>query len=201
MRGKVFDAVTKVPLSAKFELKDLSTGKVFKQAYANTGNGEFLVAIPTNKEFALHAEHEGYLFYSTNYSFEKMNKNENGFTIDVPMSPVQPGSFVLENIFFDVNQWTLKKESNAELNQLFKFLTINPSVKVELSGHTDSDGNKASNQTLSENRAKAVVNWLKERGIPENRMVYAGYGDSLPLFPNTSDENKAKNRRTELKIR
>ena len=74
-------------------------------------------------------------------------------------------------------------------------------MKVELSGHTDSDGNKASNQTLSENRAKAVVNWLKERGIPENRMVYAGYGDSLPLFPNTSDENKAKNRRTELKIR
>ena len=201
MRGKVFDAVTKEPLSAKFELKDLSTGKVFKQAYANTGNGEFLVAIPTNKEFALHAEHEGYLFYSTNYSLDKMNKNENGFTIDVPMSPVQPGSFVLENIFFDVNQWTLKKESNAELNQLFKFLTINPSVKVELSGHTDSDGNKASNQTLSENRAKAVVNWLKERGISENRMVYAGYGDSLPLFPNTSDENKAKNRRTELKIR
>lgn len=200
MKGKVFDAVTKKPLAAKFELKDLSNGKVFKQAYANKGNGEFLVALPKNKEFALHAEHEGYLFYSANYSLDKMNKKESGFTIDVPMSPVQPGSFVLENIFFDVNKWKLKKESNAELNQLFKFLTINPNVKVELSGHTDSDGDKESNQILSENRAKAVVNWLTNKGISQDRMIYAGYGDSQPLLPNTSVENKAKNRRTELKI-
>ena len=83
---------------------------------------------------------------------------------------------------------------------MFKFLTINPNVKVELSGHTDSDGDKESNQILSENRAKAVVNWLTNKGISQDRMIYAGYGDSQPLLPNTSVENKAKNRRTELKI-
>ena len=129
-----------------------------------------------------------------------MSKNKSGFTIDVPMSPVQPGSFVLENIFFDVSKWTLKKESNAELDLLYKFLLVNPNVNIELSGHTDSDGDKESNQVLSENRAKAVVNWLIEKGISENRMIYAGYGDTRPLLPNTSSENKAKNRRTELKI-
>ena len=200
MKGRVFDAETKKPLAAKFELKDLSNGKVFKQAFANSGNGEFLVAIPKNKEFALHAEHEGYLFYSMNYSKEKLTESSSGFSIDVPMSPIQPGSFVLENIFFDVNKWTLKKESNAELNLLLKFLNLNLTVKVELAGHTDSDGDKESNQILSENRAKAVVDWLVSKGIAKDRMTFLGYGDTMPLLPNTSTENKAKNRRTELKI-
>jgi outer membrane protein OmpA-like peptidoglycan-associated protein len=107
---------------------------------------------------------------------------------------------VLENIFFDVNKWTLKKESNAELNLLLKFLNLNLTVKVELAGHTDSDGDKESNQILSENRAKAVVDWLVLKGIAEDRMTFLGYGDTMPLLPNTSVENKAKNRRTELKI-
>ncbi len=200
MKGRVYDAVTKKPLAAKFELKDLSNGQVFKQAYANSGNGEFLVAIPKNKEFALHAEHEGYLFYSMNYSSEKLTQSAAGFSIDVPMSPVQAGSFVLENIFFDVNKWSLKKESNAELNLLYKFLILNPQVNVELAGHTDSDGNAVSNQILSENRAKAVVDWLVDKGINKERMTSKGYGDTLPILPNTSEQNKAKNRRTELKI-
>jgi outer membrane protein OmpA-like peptidoglycan-associated protein len=106
----------------------------------------------------------------------------------------------LENIFFDVNKWSLKKESNAELNLLHKFLILNPQVNVELAGHTDSDGNAVSNQILSENRAKAVVDWLIEKGINKERMTSKGYGDTLPILPNTSEQNKAKNRRTELKI-
>ena len=200
IKGKVFDKETNEPLAAKFELKDLSNGKIFKEAFANSGNGEFLVALPENKDFALHAKHDGYLFYSMNYSIDKLTKTEDGFSINVPMSKIKPGTFVLENIFFDVDSWDLKKESMAELNEIRAFLNNNPNLKVEISGHTDSDGNDEDNQVLSENRARAVVSWLTDKGIDPGRMTSVGYGESKPLLPNNSDENKAKNRRTELTI-
>ena len=96
--------------------------------------------------------------------------------------------------------WDLKKESMAELNEIRAFLNNNPNLKVEISGHTDSDGNDEDNQVLSENRARAVVSWLTDKGIDPGRMTSVGYGESKPLLPNNSDENKAKNRRTELTI-
>lgn len=200
IKGKVYDKETNEPLAAKFELKDLSNGKIFKQAFANSGNGEFLVALPENKDFALHAKHEGYLFYSMNYSIDKLSKSEDGFVINVPMSKIQPGTFILENIFFDVDSWKLKNESMAELKEILTFLINNPNLNVEISGHTDSDGDEDDNQALSENRAKAVVIWLIDKGILPDRITSKGYGETIPLLPNSSDENKAKNRRTELTI-
>jgi len=111
------------------------------------------------------------------------------------------GVFVLENIFFDVNKADLKPNSITELNKLKKILEENVSMRIELGGHTDSDGNDANNQVLSENRAKAVVNWLVEKGIANTRLSYKGYGETVPLVENNSPENKAKNRRTEVKIK
>lgn len=199
MKGKVFDADTKKPLAAEFQLIDLKTGKLFKRAVANRGNGEFIVAIPVNKEFALIAEHEGYFFYSKNYSLDKLQKNDEGFLIDVPMKPMK-GSFVLENVFFDTDKYDLKEESVVELKKLKAVLLENQDIKVELGGHTDSDGDDKHNQILSQNRAKAVVDWLIKNGIEENRLSYKGYGESKPIVPNDSAENKAKNRRTEVTI-
>ena len=201
VKGKVYDIETKVALSAEFSLTDLSNGKVFKRAIANSGNGEFMVAVPENKDFALHAEYEGYLFFSENYSIDKLKKSESGFVIDVPMSKISKSNFILENIFFDVNSAKLKKESGAELNKLYEFLSKNPTLNVELGGHTDSDGNDNDNQILSEQRAEAVVTWLINKGISHDIINFKGYGESKPLVPDTSKENKAKNRRTELTIR
>lgn len=202
MKGKVYDEETKKPLAADFQLIDLKTGKLFKRAIANRGNGEFMVAIPVNKEFALIAEHDGYFFYSKNYSLDKLEKNENGFLVDVPMRPIKSGdSFVLENVFFDTDKFDLKEESVAELNKLKAILEKNTGIKIELGGHTDSDGDDNHNQELSENRAKSVVNWLVDNGVQKERLSYKGYGEKQPLVPNDSPENKAKNRRTEVKIK
>lgn len=201
MKGKVFDVETKKPLAADFQLIDLKTGKLVKRAIANSGNGEFIVALPENSDFALIAEHDGYFFYSKNYSLDKLTKTENGFEFDVPMSPIKPGdSFILENIFFDVDKWDLKSESIVELNKLLEILQKNPNIKIELGGHTDSDGNDTHNQQLSENRAKAVVEWLISKGIDSGRLSYKGYGETQPIAPNDTPENKAKNRRTEVTI-
>lgn len=201
MKGKVFDVETKAPLAADFQLVDLKTGKMFKRAVANRGNGEFIVALPINKDFALIAEHEGYFFYSQNYSVDKLKKNEDGFLIDVPMRPIRKGDpFVLENIFFDTDKSVLKPESVTELNKLLAILTKNTTLRIELGGHTDSDGNDAHNLTLSDDRAKAVVTWLIEKGIEKARLEYKGYGEKKPRVENNSPENKALNRRTEVTI-
>ena len=80
-------------------------------------------------------------------------------------------------------------------------MSKNPTLNVELGGHTDSDGNDDDNQILSEQRAEAVVSWLTNKGISNDIINFKGYGESKPLVPNTSKENKAKNRRTELTIR
>lgn len=201
MKGKVFDEETKKPLAADFQLIDLKTGKLVKRAIANSGNGEFIVALPESSDFALIAEHDGYFFYSKNYSLDKLTKTENGFEFDVPMRPIKPGdSFILENIFFDVDKWDLKPESIVELNKLLEVLQKNPAIKIELGGHTDSDGNDSHNQQLSENRAKAVVEWLIGKGVDSSRLSYKGYGETKPIAPNDTPENKAKNRRTEVTI-
>jgi outer membrane protein OmpA-like peptidoglycan-associated protein len=201
MKGLVYNEETKEPLSAKFQLIDLKTGKVFKAAIANSKSGDFMVALPKNKDFALIAEHDGYFFYSKNYSLDKLAKNKDGFLVDVPMKPINSGdTFVLENIFFDVNKYELKSASISELGKLKDILTENSDLKIELGGHTDSDGNDDKNQILSENRAKAVVSWLVKKGIESNRLSYKGYGETRPLVPNDSVDNKAKNRRTEVRI-
>ncbi|MCX7729554.1 MAG: OmpA family protein, partial [Bacteroidia bacterium] len=148
-------------------------------------------------------QQKGYLFYSDHFSLKDIETSfEKPFLLDIPLTPIDTGAVTeLKNIFFDVNKWELKPESKAELNKLILFLKQNPTVKIELSGHTDNSGDKKFNQTLSTNRAKAVYDYLiKEGQINPQRLTYKGYGDSKPKVPNDTPDNKAKNRRTEFKV-
>src|SRR5690606_28403284 len=111
----------------------------------------------------------GYLFYSDNFSMKKP-KNDQAFRKNVPLSPIKVGEkIVLNNIFFETAKYKLKKESKVELDKLVHFLSENPSLKIEVSGHTDNVGSDASNLTLSKNRANSVVNYLIEKGIESSR--------------------------------
>jgi outer membrane protein OmpA-like peptidoglycan-associated protein len=107
---------------------------------------------------------------------------------------------VLNNIFFDTDSYVLLENSRTELEQVLRFLTANPSVRIEIGGHTDNRGEKVYNKTLSQKRAAAVVGFLQERGIPAHRMQASGFGDERPASPNDSDENRQKNRRIEFRI-
>ncbi len=97
-------------------------------------------------------------------------------------------------------KFDLKPESKVELNKLVTFLTLNKTLRIELSGHTDNVGDKKMNQLLSQNRAKSVYDYLVANGIDVKRLTYKGYGDARPKVKNDSDENRAKNRRTEFKV-
>jgi outer membrane protein OmpA-like peptidoglycan-associated protein len=108
--------------------------------------------------------------------------------------------FILPNIFFEFAQSNLLPDSYSELRRLLDFLVKNETVKIEISGHTDNYGTDAYNQKLSVNRAQAVYRYLIDHGIDSDRLFYKGYGKEKPVMPNDTEENRAKNRRTEILI-
>ncbi len=201
-KGKIYNAKTKEPLEATFELFDLETQKQVTQSYSQK-NGEFFVTLTANKNYMVNVNREGFAFYSDNFSLKGKTTDFNKpFILDIPLEPIDTNTTIeLKNVFFDVAKWDLKPESKAELDKLIDFIVKNPTLKIEFGGHTDSDGDKKSNFTLSSNRAKAVVDYLVTNGkIAATRLTYKGYADTKPKVKNDSAENKAKNRRTEFKV-
>ena len=119
----------------------------------------------------------------------------------VLLSSIEVGkSIIVDDLLFMTGNNALDERSYRILDQLVDFLNQNPTIRIELAGHTDSDGSDVSNQTLSEGRAQSAVNYLNNKGVNTNRLEAKGYGESQPLAPNTSPKGKAKNRRVELKI-
>jgi outer membrane protein OmpA-like peptidoglycan-associated protein/Tol biopolymer transport system component len=201
-KGKIFNDRTREPLEANFELIDLETSKTVTQSFSDA-SGQFFVVLTANKNYMVNVNRPGFLFYSDNFSLKGTVADFNKpFLLEIPLQPIDTGSTVeLKNIFFDVNKWDLKSESKAELEKLISFLVNNPNLKIELGGHTDNSGDKKFNQTLSSNRAKAVYDYLITNGkINAARLAYKGYAETKPKVTNDTPENKARNRRTEIKI-
>lgn len=111
---------------------------------------------------------------------------------------MQDGKIIANGIRFDVNKATLKPESMGVINEIATLMKEHPEINFSVEGHTDSDGDDAFNQTLSEQRAGTVVNTLKEMGIDGSRMTSKGWGESKPLDTNATAEGKANNRRVEF---
>ena len=207
IKGKIFDKETKNPVYARFELIDLETGRLAVKSFSNKGNGEFLVCLPLNKNYALNVSADKYLFHSENFSFDNASLLPTPHSLlptynkDIPLQPIKVGeTVILKNIFFETAKYDLKPESQIELNKLLDLLNKNLKMKIELSGHTDNVGGKDYNHVLSENRAKAVYDYLAAHNISPDRLSYKGFGDSVPIDSNDNDQGKANNRRTEFKV-
>jgi outer membrane protein OmpA-like peptidoglycan-associated protein len=201
VKGKAFDSDTKKGLSTKFELIDLKTGKIVAEAFSDKINGNFLICLPADKDYALNVSKAGYLFYSENFSLKANNTMKEAMVMDVPLKTIQVGrSVVLKNIFFNTNSFELKEESKAELGKVIAFLTTNPKVRIEIGGHTDDVGNDQSNQILSGKRALAVQEYLVAAGIAKERLSSKGFGETKPIATNATEEGKALNRRTEFVV-
>ncbi|NJK86035.1 MAG: OmpA family protein [Bacteroidales bacterium] len=141
------------------------------------------------------------MFYSDNFSFKGNFSKTEPYLKDVPLLPIKVGeTIVLKNIFYDFNSYQLKSESKIELNRLVGFLVQYPSVKIEISGHTDNVGSEEYNLSLSENRAKEVANYLINSGISAERLTSKGYGFTKPVSGNETEEDRSQNRRTEITI-
>ncbi len=199
VKGNVFDAKTKQGLPSAVELINLSSAQTISKVQTDE-EGNYLITLPTGKDYAFNVNRKGYLFYSENF-FLKTSGNDTTYTINIPLIPIEVNaSVVLKNVFFDVNKAELKPESMIELDKVVQLLKENPTIKIEIDGHTDNVGKPADNLTLSNNRAKAVINYFLYKGITADRLSSKGFGETKPVADNTSEQGRAKNRRTELKV-
>lgn len=139
----------------------------------------------------------GYSF--KNFTLDLRTQTENNIDIEV-IELKQGASLELNNIVFETGSAFLLPEAHAELERLLELLRNNPDLKVEISAHTDNVGSASYNLVLSNQRAASVVAYLVDNGIDPNKLISKGYGLTKPLVPNTSDENRQKNRRVEFAV-
>lgn len=199
VKGKVSDAVTQKGVPATVELTDNNNDVVLMRVQTDE-LGEYFITLPTGKDYTFTVNRKGYLFYSELYALSK-KEADSVYKKDITLKPVKLNeSFVFNNILFASNSFALPENGLAELSQLIQVLNDNPTLKVEISGHTDNTGNTKDNLTLSANRAKAIVDYLMSKGIHAERLSYKGYGDTQPIADNNTEEGRSKNRRTSFTV-
>lgn len=199
VKGKVFDKKTNKGLPSAIELTDLATQEVLSKVQTDE-TGNYLVTLPIGKDYAFNVNRKGYLFFSDNFPLSQKTPDST-YHIDIPLQPLEANaSIVLKNIFFDSKEFSLKPESTTELDKLFVLLRDNPTLRIEISGHTDNVGKPQDNLILSNNRAQAVVKYLADKGIDPQRLSFKGFGETVPVADNATEEGRAQNRRTEMKV-
>jgi outer membrane protein OmpA-like peptidoglycan-associated protein len=202
LKGNVFDKTTGGTLSAKVQLID-EMGKTANEIETSEdGAYSFEVTGPKARKYTVSTAKETYGFTSKNVSVPANGPEKVELVNDLYLKKLEVGNkFILRNIYFDFDKATIKSESITELNKLLKVLQENPTMKVELGGHTDFKGSNEYNKTLSQKRAQAVVNWLISKGIAKNRLTAKGYGEEVPLATNDDEEEgRELNRRTEFEV-
>lgn len=201
VKGRVFDRKTNLPLSARIDLTRLMDGETEVTTQSTEWSGQYLVCLPTGNDYALNVRKKGYMFHSENFALKDSNSITDPYIIDVYLSPLIAGEkVVLRNVFYATNSAILQSESMVELEMLIEVLTENPSLRLEIGGHTDNVGTAAYNLKLSQDRAKSVYDFLIFKGINEKRLTYKGYGLTEPVESNDTETGRARNRRTEVKI-
>lgn len=200
-KGITIDAISRKAVEAQIEITDNSSGKIIETFTTNSATGKFLLSLNSGKNYGIAVKADGYLFHSENFdipdgsAYNMVNKT-------IELKNIAVGSKIaLRNIFFDVGKATLRSESNAELDRLVKLMKDVPALKIEISGHTDNTGSASLNEKLSQNRASAVVTYLKGKGIAAGRMTAKGYGSSMPIASNSTSDGRQENRRTEFEIK
>ncbi|MDB4655382.1 OmpA family protein [Flavobacteriales bacterium] len=201
VKGRVTDKETGKSLGAEFELIDLASSEVVVRSNSDKISGNFLVTLPADHEYALNVSKDGYLFYSEHFSLAADQDFSKPYKLNVPLQPIKFGEkVILKNIFFETASYDLLPESKIELDKLVAFMNNNPSINIEIGGHTDNVGKPEDNQLLSENRSKAVRQYLIDKSVVKERIQYKGYGEEQPRDSNETPEGRANNRRTEFKV-
>ncbi len=200
--GNVYNKKTGEPLSASLVYEILPGGEEAGNAVSNPGDGAFKIVLPYDKNYLIRASADKFFAQSENLNLDSLVKA--GYVEihkDLYLVPIEIGQVVrLNNVFFDFDKWTLRPESFFELNRVVKLLTDNPSITIEMSAHTDSRGSDEYNFKLSDNRARSVMEYILSKGISADRITSKGYGESVPVATNETDDGRQLNRRVEFTI-
>ena len=214
VKARVYDAVTKEPLSASVAFENLSEGGETSSS-ATRPDGTFLLTLPMNSDYALSIEKEGYFFHSENFALSAADADpDQPYLLEIglrplpaaaaPSAPVTAAApaapIVLRNVLFETGSAELKPVSQTELNRLRDLLNSRPRMRIQLNGHTDNVGSDADNLQLSKDRARAVYDYLVAQGIDAARLQSEGYGETRPVSSNETPEGRRQNRRTEFVV-
>lgn len=201
-KGTVTNAKTGQKVAADIKVVDINSSRVVANTSSDALNGQYIVSLPADGVYAFHVSADGYLLHSQNeVCAEKAGETWKPAVVDIALHPIESGERIaLNNVFFETGKWALLPESEYELGKVVELMEKNPTLRIELGGHTDNVGRPEANQKLSEQRAKAVYDYLVSKGIAAARLTYRGYGETMPVATNETEEGRSKNRRTEMKV-
>ncbi|MFN4144395.1 MAG: OmpA family protein [Runella sp.] len=201
LKGFIKDALTQKPIKADIELIDLSTNKTLQRLSSDPTTGEYLTTLPNGVEWGLYVTAAGYFYKSYTFDYTQYKGKTIGYRRDIELDPIKANSFgVLNNIYFETGKADLQEKSRSELNKLIQILKQQPTLRIQIIGHTDDVGDAKQNQVLSHRRAQSVKDYLVKEGINPERLKALGMGKSKPIVPNTTEENRQLNRRIEWSI-
>lgn len=203
IRGYITDCESSKSIAATILLDRMPDGENIATARA-LDDGSFTLAVPGPADYLLSVNAKGYFFHAHKFNVADVENRHGPIKLEadqVCLTPLKVGKKIaLRNIYFDTDKYEVKPESKVELEILIRVMNENPSIRIEISGHTDSRASEQHNNILSLNRAKATVNYLVEHGIDRARFDVKGYGESQPCATNDTEEGMALNRRIEAKI-
>lgn len=195
MSGFTQDAETGNPIpGAKIVVAD-GGGNVIKTVFADK-KGAYSMGLPPGN-YGVTTTASGYFYLHSEVNIPERTEMNANFALTRLQ---ENASIVLQNILFDTGKSSLREESRREMDRLAAIMLANPGLYIELAGHTDDVGSAESNKVLSQERAESVVNYLMDNGVGLERLTPIGYGEEKPLVPNTTAENRQKNRRIECRV-
>lgn len=199
VEGYVTDSATHKGIPCMVELTDNQSRHAITRLQTDE-TGYYFVTLPVGKDYTFTVNRKGYLFYSDAFNLGS-KAPDSTYKKDIALQPIQLNAGItFKNIQFATNSYQLEPVSTIELDKLVQLLGENPTLKVQISGHTDNTGSAAENMKLSANRAKAVVDYLVSKGIDSKRLSSKGYGATEPIASNDTEAGKAANRRTAFTI-
>ncbi|PSR09731.1 MAG: flagellar motor protein MotB, partial [Bacteroidetes bacterium] len=208
VHGRVLDTADR-PLAGTQVTVSQETDNQALASLTTDATGEFLVVLPAGQNYRLEATKTGFLFYSDRFELTGEFPREEPYELAIGLQAVptagitvgdQATPIVLRNVRFATGSAELLPASIPELDQLVLLLQTYPQLRIRINGHTDNVGEAAANQALSEARARSVYTYLTAKGIAAARLRYQGFGESRPLADNTTEEGRARNRRTEFEV-
>lgn len=206
VKGTLIDADSnKAIINQSITLFNAATGAAIKNLVS--ADSTFFFDLQPDTKYKLSATKEGYFTSFRNFTTEGITQSDTQTFTLLFAKMVKNKAYTLNNIYYDFDKSNLSAKSKGVLDTLFTILIENPAIIIELSSHTDSKGTDKYNLELSQKRAESCVNYLiKEKGLPKQRITAKGYGETVPVAPNTNpdgsdnENGRAQNRRTEFKI-
>jgi outer membrane protein OmpA-like peptidoglycan-associated protein len=202
LSGKILNATGLVPGGASVAYEDLKTGKIIGQATPDPSTGQYKLVLPYGINYGITAKADGFLPSSLHLDLSQIRGRYLELDDrDLTLVPIAKGSIMtVNNLFFELNKATLTPESDPELKRMAQVMQDNPSLRIEISGHTDNTGTDLINDRLSQARADAVQAYLLAAGIAQSRIQSKGYGSKKPKVSNDTEESRGQNRRVEFAI-